>query len=741
MIFQCGNVEIDTARFSATRDGQAITVEPKIFDLLVFLIRHRDTLITREQLLKELWPNSIVLDNVLSNDIKLARAIFGDNGKKQQVIKTVWGRGYQFVGAVIEIGNEAAQARTESTNRNNPPTSANARLLHMDNSLPGILRPDSIAVLPFENRSHLEEDAFFTDGFHDELITQISRIKKLSTISRTSVMAYRDSDKSMRTIGSELNSLNIIEGGVQRAGHQIRINIQLINAAKDEHIWAETYTRKLDAESVFAIQSEISLAIANQLEAVLSPQEQENFSDTPTQNMAALEYFFRGRVNYGLATSEDFSTSIKHFEKAIELDPEFAEAHAQLALAQLEKIHFGGFTIENQAKLAEPLIERAISLKPQLSAAYEAKGFLEKYRGNLEASQAGYEKAIQLNPNNASALRMFAFMKSWDRNEPEQALPYINSARLIDPQNHHTLSILGHILMELERFDESQAALESAIDCAPNYGPAYQLIGWLNSWKLYRHDRAIKALRRALLLDPQVPFTVFFLASSYAELGESAKAIEIYERFLDSNPDEKFSCITRLRLHDLRREHDQVKQLLKNIIKGKDSIDTWLDGMFIGGSDVRYAHPDLAAEFFETIYPELTETQADLAADSNRLKLSIVYATMLHLSGKEDEAETFSKKIIPHLPGKGRYRFRGIGMLDACLYASMQENELAIQALREWRKLGGCIDLDQTPHLHSALKGDPEYQALLDDVQSELAEQRDNLARMETNGELAPIPF
>ena len=327
--------------------------------LLVYLIRHRDSLVSQEQLLDELWPNRVVLDNVLSNDIKLARAVFGDDVDNSWVIKTVWGRGYQFVGAVIETAAGAATSLDQPTLTNETQT--------------GSLRPDSIAVLPFENRSYLEEDAYFTDGFHDELITQISRIKNLSTISRTSVMAYRDSDKSMRVIGSELNSLNIIEGGVQRAGQQIRINIQLIDAAKDEHIWAETYTRKLDAERV-RNQSEISLAIANQLKAVLTPQEQEKFAEPPTQNMPALEAFFRGRVSYGLANSEDLARLIEHFKEAIALDPEFAEAHAQLALAQLEKIHFGGLAIEDQVKLTEPIIERALALRPGLSAAYEDKG-------------------------------------------------------------------------------------------------------------------------------------------------------------------------------------------------------------------------------------------------------------------------------------------------------------------------------------------------------------------------------
>jgi TolB-like protein len=168
----------------------------------------------------------------------------------------------------------------------------------------------SIAVLPFENRSDQKEDQYFTDGIHDDLLTHISRIRDIKTISRTSVMAYRDTTKNMKQIGEELGVATILEGGVQRAGKQVRINVQLIDAATDAHLWAEIYTRELTAENIFAIQSEISEAITGALKAVLSPEEQQQFKKLPTQNMAALEAYFRGRSSYLLSTSEGFSEAI-----------------------------------------------------------------------------------------------------------------------------------------------------------------------------------------------------------------------------------------------------------------------------------------------------------------------------------------------------------------------------------------------------------------------------------------------
>jgi TolB-like protein len=742
MIFLFGGMELNTERFSITRDGQPLPIEPKVFDLLVFLVSHRDRLVTRDQLFEELWPGRVVSDNVLSNEIKLARAVLGDDGKQQKFIRTVRGRGYQFVGDVDEIDATAGRLQVAANITKSPSAP--------DTGERGSLNPNSIAVLPFENRSKLEDDAFFTDGFHDELITQISRIRGLATISRTSVMAYRDSSKSLRDIGEELNSANIIEGGVQRAGEQIRINVQLIDAEKDEHVWVEAYTRELSAENVFAIQSEIALTVAAQLKAVLSQQEQQVLSEVPTQNMAALEAYSRGRVSSGLVTSEGYSAAVEQFQQAIDLDPDFAEAHAQLALARMEQVHFGGLPSDIQAALAEPAIERALKLNPELSEAHEALAFLEMLKQNEAASEAAYERAIRLNPNSASALRKIGYMKSWFFAQYQQALTLLNRARLLDPQNHHTLTLSGQVLMELGRFDEARSMLNAAIDSGPDFAQAYTTLGNLCSWKLYRHDEAIKARRKAYFLDPEIPWNVFDLAANYYELGVDDRAAFFYERFLEVGHDEVFSFIARLNLHALRGEHEQEKLLFEEFKlnrSGREPVvrnlwatwekEPWVDIM-LGGFDARYGHPELAVERLETAYPELLA--GPKLEDDMMFKLATAYVTALHLCGEKEKAAPLTKKILEVLPSKSRYRWRGIGFADAWLHVSMGDNAKAMQALREWRDLGGCEDLTKTRIFSNSLFDSPEFQTLNDEILADLAEQRANLARMEAAGELAPIP-
>ncbi|MEO0423990.1 MAG: winged helix-turn-helix domain-containing protein [Pseudomonadota bacterium] len=738
MIFQCSGVELDTTRFSLTKDGEPVPVAPKVFDLLVYLIRHRDRVVTRAQLVAEVWNGRLISDGTLSNEIKLARAALGDDGVQQKYIQTVRGRGYRFVGVVTEIPQPAAPEPGAASG----PLSADAveelpppaRATALSRNHP------AIAVLPFDNRSAHEADAYFTDGFHDELITHISKIRKLATISRTSVMAYRHSQKSVGTIARELNCTCVIEGAVQRAGDQIRITVQLIDALKDEHLWAETYTRTLTAQNVFAIQSEIALTVATSLRTVLSPEEQQQLTETPTRHMAALEAYFRGRVSYGLATCEGFSAAIEHFRQAIELDPDFAQAHAQLAMALLERVHFGGLDVEAQNQVAEPVIRRALRLNPQLSEAYEALGFLERHRGAFDASEVAYERAIQLNPNNTSALRMFGYFKSWDCEQPKEALEHFSRARLLDPQSHHTLSLMGQALMDLERFDESRAALHAAIATAPTAVPPHQMLGQLYAWKLCRHDEAIKAFQRAFHLDPGVPWTTFFLAVAYEELGLSARAAYFFEWCLHIAPEKGFSWIARLKLHRLNGEREREADLLRQIIDGRLPVEPWHDVLHLNGLDLRYDHPALAVELFEALYPALRQ-QPELAieTDNNLFKLALAYTTVLHLTGAGDMATELTERLTALAPSRSRYGWRGIDLMDAWLFAAIGDSTGALSALRDWHRGGGCKDLTRTALASAALQGEPEYQALCSTLRTAIGQQRANLARMEQGGELAPV--
>ncbi|MEO0422507.1 MAG: winged helix-turn-helix domain-containing protein [Pseudomonadota bacterium] len=762
MIFQCSGLEFDTESFAVTREGEAVPVPPKVFDLLIFLMRHRDRLVTRQALFEALWAGRVVSDNVLSNEIKLARAVLGDDGEQQRFIKTVRGRGYQFVGEVREV--EAAPEAAMGTVSTRGPAVRRALLggsalllvlvlgvlwlrdpvepapmVVRGASAPAELRPNTIAILPFMNRSDLKEDAYFVDGFHDDLITQIAKISGLTAISRSSVMAYRSSDKSLPEIGGELGSSLIIEGGVQRAAESVRINVQMIDAATDEHLWAETYTRELNAQNVFAIQSEIALAVAAKLRTVLSLEDQQNIARVPTENTAALEAFFRGRVSMALDTGEAFRVAVEHFREAVRLDPAFAKAHAQLGLTLLEHRTFSSQSLPQNLVLAEVAINKALSLDPTLSEAYEALALLERDRGNTTEARAAYERAIELNPGNAHAIRMYAFFQSAWLGEHESARALLVNAKAIDPRNPITLAITGWVLVRLERFEEALANLNTARENAPDYAETYHVLGDLYSLHLYGHDKAIEAYGRFYALNPDTVSNLLYIGTAYDDLGMSEEAVRYFERYLGAVPEGSEADVARIRTYLIRGEDQQLEALLQDMGERYGGNVRWVDVM-LSTFDLARGQPERVIDRVEQHYPEFLLGGAEIASIPEQFDLALVYATALHLTGEAERAMPLTARILELIPTKSRHRWDGVMTKDTWLHVAMGDEERALQSVRDWRAMGGLVDLTKHRMVPASLFDHPDFQAINNEVLGELAKQRANLARMQAAGELAPLP-
>ncbi|MFN2150564.1 MAG: tetratricopeptide repeat protein, partial [Anaerolineales bacterium] len=324
-------------------------------------------------------------------------------------------------------------------------------------SQPGASIETSIAVLPFSNRSALADDKFFVDGIHDDILTQLANLSGLEkVISRTSMDRYRDTTKSIQQIGKELEVATILEGGVQRSGNRIRINMQLIDAANDKHLWAETYDREMTAENLFAIQSEIAREVVSALDAVLSEQDHTRLDIQPTTSLEAYGEFVLGRQAMAERTVENFDEAISHFEKAIELDPDYAMPYVGLA----NSIQLRVFYIRPRQDVSEvseqvqELIYKALSLNPLSGEAWAALGLLRKTQGNNEEAEKYYQKAIDLSPNYPSAYQWYSQLLSADESKRELALQYIRKATELDPLADILKVNLANQYRLLERRDE-----------------------------------------------------------------------------------------------------------------------------------------------------------------------------------------------------------------------------------------------------------------------------------------------
>jgi len=332
----------------------------------------------------------------------------------------------------------------------------------------------SVAVIPFTDRSAEPDPNQFVDGIHDDLLTQLAKIAALKVISRTSVMEYRDTTKNMRTIGEELGVTTIMEGAVQRVGNRVRINAQLIDAATDEHLWAETYDRELTASNVFDIQTEIALAIAEALQAALSPAEEANLERRLTDNLEALAAYQRAlRIEdqYQFGSYEAVEAEL---ENALELDPGFAAAWALMAKTKLAQ--WWGKK-EDPALLEEAwaAMQRGRAIDPELPELDIAEGYYH-YWGHRD-----YERALELltpvleaYPNSAELHEVIAYVNR-RYGDMDKALAHLHRSEELNPRSVGLMYALGESYAGLRDFDSAADYLEKLRSLAPTSPRAYQL--------------------------------------------------------------------------------------------------------------------------------------------------------------------------------------------------------------------------------------------------------------------------
>ena len=311
-----------------------------------------------------------------------------------------------------------------------------------------------MAVLPFDNRSADEEDAeFFAAGVHDELLTLLSRLGDLKVISRTSVERI-DETLTVPEIGELLGVATVVEGQVQRAGNQLRINVQLIDAADEDHLWANIYDRELTAENVFEVQSDIARMIAEALQAELSPSEEKLLAAIPTQNTDALDKYLMGRQLTNRSTYDSLRQAQVYLDEAVRLDPDFAEARVANADNYAQALQTGAISIQEYIDGAEPHVQRALALDNQLPETWAQQGNLLWKRGKLEEAEAAYLKALGLNPGDPRSLEAFGhYLRTTGR--PLEAIPVLKEALIDDPLSANLLFELGKAQMyagEPEKF-------------------------------------------------------------------------------------------------------------------------------------------------------------------------------------------------------------------------------------------------------------------------------------------------
>jgi len=475
----------------------------------------------------------------------------------------------------------------------------------------------SIAVLPFANRSNQQDDLFFTDGIHDDLLTQLAKIRELTVTSRTSVMEYRDTSKNIKDIGTELNVATILEGGIQKVGNRVRINTQLIEVATDKHLWAETFDRDLTAENIFDIQSEIARKIVQAVAIQLTPEEEKALSEIPTQNLAAYEAFLRAKEErFGANYSRESEVVVQSWlEKAIALDPNFAEAQAQLADVYGQAYWRGVNTSE---------------------------AFLEKYRKTIDL-------ALSLNPKSPSALRAQANYYYRVEND------YKKSLNLIDEAIENAPGIVGLYtdravtLRRLGRWEESIASFRKATKLDPanrsNHATMLETMDSINDWQGIMDQTVPLKDANPNDLDIQINRAVAAM-----NLNGDLKPLErVFEKM---NPEASTSYTTWAhRVHLYKRDFDATIEVLNNPIWTSSSIDT----LFLDFRNYELAtvyrmkgDQETANQHYQMVIDKLEFSSNSVIQVRAYLGMTIAIS-MAHL-GRFDEALSLATKLTDEFP-------------------------------------------------------------------------------------------
>jgi TolB-like protein/tetratricopeptide (TPR) repeat protein len=397
---------------------------------------------------------------------------------------------------------------------------------------PGVISDKSIAVLPFDNLSRDPDNAYFCEGVQDEILTRLAKIADLKVISRTSTQHFKSAPEDLPQIAKQLGVAHIVEGSVQEAGDQVRVNVQLINALSDTHLWADTYDRKLT--DIFAVESEIAKTIADMLQAKLSGSEEHAIAARPTENSEAHQLYLKGRFFWNKRTANDLKKSIDYFEQALAADPDYALAYAGVADAYVFLPGYAGGTPGEYYPKAMAAARKALALDDSLAEAHTTLALALWYY-DFDVSQAlkEFQRAIELNPNYATGHQQYANNVLSALGRFDDAIAEGKRAVELDPLSLVINADLGMNYYFARRYDEAVAQLRKTLEMDPGYYYGHVDLGQVLAAQ-QNLDGAINEYQKARALNDD-PFVLGLLANAYARSGNKAAALEILDQLKEQS--------------------------------------------------------------------------------------------------------------------------------------------------------------------------------------------------------------
>ncbi|MEW5978626.1 MAG: tetratricopeptide repeat protein [Acidobacteriota bacterium] len=599
-----GLFELDLEAGELLKNGQRVRLQEQPFQVLVMLLERPGQVVTREELQHRLWPaNTFVdFDHGLNKAINKIREALGDSADNPRFVETLARRGYRFMPEVTravaeeltEVGAQPTQTVESevvgevSVHHGRPAVKWVALVLLLlvvliggvswvldvglfrDPVSPAVVAIESLAVLPLENLSGDPTNEYFADGMTEALITTLAQIRALRVISRTSVMQYKGSRRSLPEIARDLNVDAVITGSAQEAGGRVKVTVQLIHGATDRHLWASRYEGELS--DVFNLQGEVAWAVAKEIRTQVTEKERSRLAATRQVNPNAHKAYLLGRYYWNKRTKEGLEKGIEYFQRAIDEDPNYASAYA--GLASCYGVFGANFGDPREFyPQAEVNAARALQIDESLAEAHATMAGLRAfYHRDLTGALTKYRTAIELDPGFATAHQRYSLVLM-AAGQVEESLAEIRHALVLDPISLSINTSLGTRLYFARRYDQAVEQLLRALEMDPSFLPARIALGEVYV-QLGRHPEAIAQLKEAVKLSREQGLAS--LGYAYSVAGKRREAQQVLIELGELSKRRYVSPVGVAAIYSGLREKDQAFAWLKRAHQERAFDETFL---------------------------------------------------------------------------------------------------------------------------------------------------------------------
>jgi len=618
-----GLYEVDLRTSELRKQGRKIKLQEQPCRILGMLLEQRGEVVTREQLRKRLWSDDtfVDFDHSLNTAIMRLREALSDSSDNPRFIETLPRHGYRFIAPIEEVSLEAArQDALTPAPADNPVTEmvmpisqpAPAPQPPAATPIAAPLRPPfragrialftallavaalslwllntrfarsssvnptppsankSVVVLPFENLSGDKDQQYFTDGMTDELIAHLAKIRSLRVISRTSAMGYKGTHKTLSEIARDLNVDAVVEGTVLRSGDRVRITAELVQAASDRHLWADTYESPIG--DVLTLQNQVASAIANEIRINLTPEEQSLLAATRPVSAEAYEDYLKGRYYWNKRSEEGLSKAIDYFQLATQKDPNYALAFAGLAdcYSIIGSAIVGSVPALDVAPKAKAAALRALALDQSLAEAHTSLATVRfNYDWDWPGAANGFRRAIELNPSYATAYQRYSlYLTAMGRTQ--ESLVQMNRARDLDPLSISTNFSLGWRLYMARQYDQAIEQLHNTLDMDPNFALPRMVLGQAYEQKS-AYPQAIAELQKAVAVSHDSPPMLGALGHALGASGNRAAAEQMLGKMNELSKKEYVSPFYVALVYAGLGETDRALDSLEKAVKDRSN--------------------------------------------------------------------------------------------------------------------------------------------------------------------------